>query len=93
MSTSSTSSATNKKLKLEVILIIILAVILIGFLIFSLLIKFMASLFEPVVDAKYYKLIIGVTDVFNSLVALLFVCGFIFILTVLFTITATSNIF
>ena len=35
MSTSSTSSATNKKLKLEVILIIILAVILIGFLIFG----------------------------------------------------------
>ena len=74
---------------------ILLTVILtaVEILIFSLLIKFMASLFEPVVDAKYYKLIIGVTDGFNSLVALLFVCGFIFILTVLFTITATSNIF
>ena len=74
---------------------ILLTVILtaVEILLFSLIIKFIASLFEPVVDAKYYKLIVGVADVFNSLVALLLVSGFIFILTVIFTITATANIF
>ena len=62
-------------------------------LIFSFIIKFLSSICEPILDEKYYSILSGVTDVFNSLAGLLLVCGFTFIITVLFLVTATAYVF
>lgn len=62
-------------------------------LIFSFFVKFAASLFQSVIDEKFYNLIVSVTDVFKSLAALLLVCGFLFIITTLSFVSATACIF
>ena len=62
-------------------------------LLFSFMVKFFTSVCESVLDEKYYKTLTSVTDVFNGLAGLLLISGFVFIITVLFVISATAFIF
>ena len=62
-------------------------------LILSFLIKFLTSVCQPAIDDKFYKLLMGVGEIFGNLYALLLVCGFTFIITVLFVILSTAFIF
>ena len=60
---------------------------------FSFLIKFLASVCQPILNDKYYKTLVNVTSVFNGLAGLILVSGFVFIITVLFIISATAFVF
>lgn len=62
-------------------------------IIISFVIKFIIGLCEPALDARFTKAVIGISDVLTSLAALIFVCGYVFILTVIMMISATAAVF
>ena len=64
----------------------------ISILLFSFIIKFSASLCEPIIEAKFLNCIIKITDVFNLLASLIFVCGYVFILVVISFIGVTGAV-
>lgn len=64
----------------------------ISILIYSFILKFGISICEPVIDKKFSTSLLGITDIFNLLASLVFICGFVFIITVLAIIGATATI-
>ncbi len=64
----------------------------ISILLFSFIIKFCSSLCEPIIDAKFLNCLVKITDVFNLLASLIFVCGYVFILVVISFIGVTGAV-
>lgn len=64
----------------------------VSLLLFSFVIKFVTSLCEPIIDNKFLNCIIKITDVFNLLSSLIFICGFVFILVVISFISVTGAV-
>ncbi len=64
----------------------------ISILIYSFLLKFGISVCGPIIDKKFSASLLQITDIFNLLASLVFICGFIFILTILAIIGATATI-
>ena len=64
----------------------------ISLLLFSFAIKFVSSLCEPIIESKFLTCITKITDVFNLLSSLIFICGYVFILVVLSFISVTGAV-
>ncbi len=64
----------------------------ISILITSFIIKFMISVCEPVIDAKFVEFSNGLSDVLSCLSAVIFVCGFAYVLVCFSVITSTALI-
>jgi stage III sporulation protein AE len=61
-------------------------------LIVSFLLKFIISLAEPLLDNKFVLLINGVCEIFNYLTAVIFICGFAYVLVCFSIINSTALI-
>ena len=61
-------------------------------LILSFVMRFMVSVAEPIIDNKIASLITGITEVFNCVSAIIFVCAFAFILVCVSLISTTALI-
>ena len=64
----------------------------ISILLFSFIIKFCLSLCEPIIDVKIQNCTTKITDVFNLLASLIFICGYIFIIVVISFISVTISV-
>ncbi|MBR5439657.1 MAG: stage III sporulation protein AE [Clostridia bacterium] len=64
----------------------------VSILLFSFIVKFATSLCEPIIDSKFLNCITKITDVFNLLASLIFICGYIFIIVVLSFISVTGAV-
>ncbi len=61
-------------------------------LLVSFIIKFTVSVAEPILETKYCKLLSGVSEVFSYLTAVIFMCGFSYILVCFSIISSTALI-
>lgn len=61
-------------------------------LIISFILKFAVSVCEPILDERFVKLLNGIGEVFSSLTAVIFVCGFSYILVCFSLINSTALI-
>lgn len=64
----------------------------ISILIISFILKFAVSICEPVLDERFVKLLNGIGEVFSYLTAVVFVCGFSYILVCFSLINSTALI-
>ncbi len=64
----------------------------ISLIILSLSVKFIVGISEPLLDGRFVNFLNGLADIINMLSALVFLSGFMFILTILFVIMSTSLI-
>ena len=64
----------------------------ISLIIFSIILKFTVGVTEPLIDNKFVTLLNSIADIVSKLSALVFLSGFMFILTILFVIMSTSLI-
>lgn len=64
----------------------------ISLIIFSIILKFTVGVTEPLIDNKFVTLLNSIADIVSMLSALVFLSGFMFILTILFVIMSTSLI-
>lgn len=61
-------------------------------IIVSFILKFVISLCESLLDSKFVQLINGVCEIFNCLTAVIFICGFVYILVCFSIINSTALI-
>ena len=64
----------------------------IGFIFTSFLIKFSSSICEPILDKRFYKFLIGLSDVINYLASLIFLIGYMYFITVVGFIFSTISV-
>lgn len=64
----------------------------ISYVITSFIIKFGASICEPVLDKRFYNFLIGVGDVINYLASIIFLCGYMYFITVIGFIFSTISV-
>ncbi len=64
----------------------------ISLIIFSLSLKFTVGVSEPLLDSKFVSVLNSIADIVSMLSALIFLSGFMLILTILFVIMSTSLI-
>ncbi len=64
----------------------------ISILILSFIIKFLISICEPIADKKLVNITTSVTDIFNYLAGIIFICGFMCFLSVICFITSTISV-
>ncbi len=64
----------------------------ISYVLISFVIKFGASLCEPVLDKRFYNFLIGVGDVINYLSSVIFLCGYMYFITVIGFIFSTISV-
>lgn len=90
------SSALLLKNSIGVIGVIYLFISIFGsaisILILSFLIKFFLSICEPIADKKFVNIIMSVTDIFNYLAGIIFICGFMCFLSIICFITSTISV-
>ncbi len=58
--------------------------------VFSISLKFIVGISEPLLDNRFVTLLNSIADIVSNLSALIFLSGFMFIITILFVITSTS---
>ena len=61
-------------------------------LIISFILKFAVSVCEPILDERFVKLLSGIGEVFSSLTAVIFICGFSYVLVCFSLINSTALI-
>lgn len=64
----------------------------ISFIITSFILKFGASISEPVLDKRFYNLLVGISDIINYLASIIFLSGFMYFITVIGFIFATVSV-
>ena len=64
----------------------------ISYIITSFIIKFGASICEPILDKRFYNFLVGVGDVINYLASIIFLCGFMYFITVIGFIFSTISV-
>ncbi len=90
------SSAVLIKNSIGLLSVIYLLITIIGraisFLITSFLLKFGASICEPILDKRFYNLLVGIGDVINYLASIIFLSGFMYFITVVGFIFSTISV-
>lgn len=64
----------------------------ISLLVLSIIIKISASIAEPLLDKKFLNVFMGISTIINYLIAIAFLCGYIYFITVLGFIFSTISI-
>ena len=64
----------------------------ISYIFTSFIIKFGASICEPILDKRFYNFLIGIGDVINYLASIIFLCGFMYFITVIGFIFSTISV-
>ncbi len=64
----------------------------ISYVITSFIIKFGASICEPILDRRFYNFLIGVGDVINYLASIILLCGYMYFITVIGFIFSTISV-
>ncbi len=64
----------------------------ISYIITSFIIKFGASICEPVLDKRFYNFLIGVGEVINYLASIILLCGYMYFITVIGFIFSTISV-
>ncbi len=64
----------------------------ISYIITSFIIKFGASICEPILDRRFYNFLIGVGDVINYLASIILLCGYMYFITVIGFIFSTISV-
>lgn len=91
------SSAILIKNSIGLLSVIYLLIAILGkgiaFISTSFLLKFGASICEPIIDKRFYNLLIGIGDVINYLASLIFLSGFMYFITIIGFIFSTISVF
>ncbi len=61
----------------------------ISLLVLSFIIKFLTSISEPILDKKFFNVIMGISTVINYLTSIIFLCAYIYFITVIGFIFST----
>ena len=64
----------------------------ISFIVSSFIIKFGASICEPILDKRFYNFLVGIGDVINYLASLILISGFMYFITVIGFIFSTISV-